>query len=248
MNSIVNIKDLFLDLQETMQCELKTIRKNVKHSGSKGDATEVNWIDWLNKYLPNRYKVDKAFVVDCHGNRSDQLDIVIYDCQYSPFIFNNNGIIYIPAESVYAVFEVKQELSKEYLEYAADKIASVRNLHRTNAPIYHAGGTIGTPKTPFKILGGILTSESSWTPPFGEAFETCIKDINIDAAQFINIGCALSDGAFVVKYINDQSFISRSTRDEVLIFFFLNLFMELQKLGTVPAIEVSQYAKVLDSM
>lgn len=93
-----------------------------------------------------------------------------------------------------------------------------------------------------------MTSESSWNPAFGDAFETCIKDMNIKDAQFINIGCALSDGAFVVKKEEGQSFISRSTPDEVLIFFFLNLFMELQKLGTVPAIEVVEYAKVLDSM
>lgn len=149
----VNIKNLFLDLQETMQKELKTFRKHIPHSGTKGSATEINWIDWLNNYLPNRYKVDEAFVIDCNGNLSQQIDVVIYDCQYSPFIFNMNKVKYIPAESVYAVFEVKQDLSKEHLEYAGEKIASVRNLHRTNAPIYHAGGKIANPKIPFNILG-----------------------------------------------------------------------------------------------
>lgn len=38
---------------------------------------------------------------------------MIYDRRYSPFLFNQSGAVFIPAESVYAVFEVKQELSRE---------------------------------------------------------------------------------------------------------------------------------------
>ncbi|WP_164931376.1 hypothetical protein [Longirhabdus pacifica] len=41
--------------------------------------------------------------------------------------------------------------------------------------------------------------------------------------------------------------LQRSTKDEILIFFFLNLVNDLQKRGTVPAIDIKQYMKVLDS-
>ena len=41
----------------------------------------------LRKYLPRRYTATKAHVVDSLGSFSDQIDVVIFDRQYSPFIF-----------------------------------------------------------------------------------------------------------------------------------------------------------------
>lgn len=38
------------------------------------------------------------------GMTSHQIDIVIYDNWFTPFIFSQNGFHYIPAEGVYAVF------------------------------------------------------------------------------------------------------------------------------------------------
>ena len=241
-----NLKDLFLGYQTEMKAKLATARDFIDHPGTKGTFVENNWIKWLNTYLPNRYKVDTAFVIDCDGKISDQIDVVIYDCQYSPFAFNQDGIKYIPAESVYAVFEVKQNLTKDHIIYAAEKAESVRALKRTSVQIVHAGGVFNKPKEPFKILAGILTSESSWNPALGEAFENAIKDLT--PIQSLELGCALHGGSFIIKNDNGQLLFSRSTENEALLFFFLNLFMELQKLGTVPAMDIVQYAKVLDSI
>ncbi len=134
----VDIKALFYDFQRSMEVELNINRDHVPHEGEKGSACETRWIDWLNEHLPNRYAVGKAFVVDCDGNRSKQLDLVVYDCQYTPFVFNKDGRIFIPAESVYAVFDVKQTLNKETLIDTSEKIESVRILRRTTAKIYDA--------------------------------------------------------------------------------------------------------------
>jgi hypothetical protein len=40
--------------------------------------------------------------------------------------------------------------------------------------------------------------------------------------------------------------IDKRAEEEALIFFFLTLFARLQSLGTAPAIDVSEYAKVLN--
>jgi len=242
----IDLKELFLDFQDEMKQSLRICRQHIGHPGSKGDASENEWIDWLTKYLPKRYKVDKAFVVDHKGTLSEQMDIVIYDQQYSPFVFHHNGIIYVPAESVYAIFEVKQELSKGNIEYAAEKIACVRELKRTSAPIVHAGGKITTPKKPFEIIGGILTTESSWNPPLGESFETLIMLFKDN--RFINMGCSITDGSFIVSYQQGKVVVQKSKEDEVLIYFFLNLLMELQNKGTAPAMDILEYAKVLESI
>jgi len=242
----VDIKGLFLSFQDEMKQSLRISRQHIDHPGSKGDASENEWINWLTKYLPKRYKVDKAFVVDNEGSISEQMDVVIYDQQYSPFVFHHNGIIFVPAESVYAVFEVKQELDKGNIEYAAGKIECVRKLRRTSAPIVHAGGKITNPKEPFEIIGGILTTESGWNPPLGGSFDTLI--LSLKDEHFINIGCSITDGSFRVLKNQDGIIIQKSNEDEVLIFFFLNLLIELQNKGTSPAMDIMEYAKALESI
>ncbi|MDD4363265.1 MAG: hypothetical protein PHD33_03530 [Atribacterota bacterium] len=244
VKSDIKLRNIFLSLQKQMIEKLSSDREIIFHPTSKGDASELNWKTWLETYLPKRYSVDKAFVIDSQNNISQQLDLVIYDKQYSPFVFNQDNAIYIPSESVYAVFEVKQEVNKNHLLYAGDKIKSVRELNRTSAPIIHAGGKIDIPKTPFRIIGGILTLSSGWSNVFGKSFIDVHKKFNENSQ--VDIGCILEKGSFIVDYRNGVS-IKISSKEESLIFFFLNLLIKLQDLGTVPSMDIYSYAKVLDS-
>lgn len=91
-------------------------------------------------------------MVDSKGTFSQQIDVVVFDRQYSPFIFNYEDQTIIPAESVYAVFEAKQAINAAQIAYAQAKVASVRQLHRTSLPIPFAYGTY-----PAKPLIPILT-------------------------------------------------------------------------------------------
>lgn len=243
MTKNINLQQLFLDLQDEMCAILNTNRKSVLHSPTKGDATELCWVEMLNDYLPKRYKAKKAFVVDSEGNISDQIDIVIFDRQYSPFLFNHNEVFYIPAESVYAVFESKQDLNKNNIEYAGKKAESVRKLKRTSAAVHHAGG-IFPPRPLFPIISGILTLGSEWNPPLGERFDDSIRNLTYE--QRIDFGCCLQGGAFECIYENNQ-FKNTEIKDQnnALIFFFLRLLEKLQSMATVPAIEISEYSKFI---
>lgn len=241
-----NLREAFNGLQQEMTALLHVNRKVNVHAPTKGDVTEERWRDWLQDYLPNRYCVSKAHIVDCNSRCSGQMDLVIHDRQYSPFVWNVHGSKYIPAESVYAVFEIKQTLNRENIEYAGKKISSVRLLNRTNAPIYHAGGCIKEPAPPFTILGGILTLDADWKDPFGEPFITAIDAL--EPLHRLDIGCALDCGAFNINYVGDSHSRELSTTQESLIYFFLKLLTRLQQMGTVPAIDVAQYARVLDSI
>ena len=78
MENRIDIKNLFKSMQNQMLASLST-QEFIKHPGTKGDATENNWLSWMRRFLPKRYAVDKAFVIDSDGNLSDQIDIVIYD-------------------------------------------------------------------------------------------------------------------------------------------------------------------------
>lgn len=225
-----------------MIAKLTTNRENIIHPGSKGDATELCWIEMLNSYLPKRYQAAKAFVLDANGQLSEQLDVVIFDRQYSPFLFNQSGTCYIPAESVYAVFEVKQDLGKKEIEYAGSKAASVRCLQRTSGPIPHAGGK-HPPRPLFEILAGVLTLSATWKPLFGSSFDLAVKSLS--RQQRIDLGCALQFGAFDLRYVKDGKPRIEKNEKDPLIFFFLHLLSRLQELATVPAIVITEYAKSL---
>lgn len=241
----MNLRACFMGLQKQMEASLSTERESISHPGAKGDASELEWLTMLQNYLPRRYQASKSFVIDSTGQISDQIDIVIYDRQYSPFLFNKNNIFYVPAESVYAILEVKQNLNKENIEYAGAKAQSVRKLYRTSATIPHAGGEY-SPKKPFNIAAGIVTFKSGWKPPLDSKFDDVIAKLQKD--KRIDFGCVLKSGAFEIEYPkNAKPKIKKSDSEESLISFFLTLLSLLQKLGTVPALDIQKYAMSLKS-
>ena len=117
-NNTVDLSELYKGIQKEMMASLD-LSSPIPHSTMKGDATEYDWIYFFSKYLPKRYSVDKGIVIDSEGNRSNQIDIIIYDTHFSHFIFNKSNesfkTLLIPAESVFAVFETaeKAETAKE---------------------------------------------------------------------------------------------------------------------------------------
>lgn len=233
----------YAGLQDQLKANLQASRSVIDHPVAKGSATESNWLKMLQDHLPHRYQAETAFVIDANGQQSDQIDIVLYDRQYTPELYNVDGQRVIPAEGVYAVLEVKPELDRGNVIYASDKIASVRRLQRTSAPIVHAGGEHNARElTP--IIGGILTTTSGWTPPFGNAFAKSIKDLTDDF--LVDLGCIAMAGAFETTRSTEGTNIETSGQDFALAFFFLRLLRRLQRLGTVPAIDYNTYLATID--
>ena len=248
----IQLSTLYAGMQKEMLQKLQTGAFPLVHSGTKGDNTEANWIEWFRAYLPERYKVDKAIIIDSTGKESDQMDLVIYDAQYSYLVFHQGDTKLIPAESVYAVFEVKQELNKDYIQYAGEKAKSVRSLHRTSARIKHAGGDYD-PKPLHEILAGILTTRSAWVSPIASNVAKYVLDRgHEDRLDFV---CSISDNTFVIDhntFVNQYDAAQKPSirfceKDESLVFLLLNLFRRLQDIGTVPAIDFSKYAEGIKS-
>lgn len=262
---------MFGGLQNQMTAQLSTNRAFITHPGSKGDSLEDTWIEWLRKYLPNRYCIDKAIIIDSTGQLSDQIDLVIYDQQYTPFVLTQNGFHYIPAEGVYAVFEVKPDLkgtvdlgseTVSYIEYAGRKIESVRRLKRTSTSIIDRGRK-HDPRALTKILGGILTSTNTIRKQ-----ETIKNHINkLTALQSLDLGCSVDWGTFSVDYEGDENItildfqqriqryyadrkmieVTFSKADVSLVSFFFQLTRYLQQsIGTVAAIDLGEYAKAIN--
>ena len=232
---------LLLDsLHKDIHHKLETVRATMGHPGAKGDASEKVWLELLGEYLPQRYKAERAYVVDSNGVFSDQIDVVIFDRQYSPFIFHYEDQKVIPAESVYAVFEAKQTINAKQIEYAQNKVASVRRLHRTSLPIPHAGGTY-EPKPPIHIFGGILTFDSDWSPAFGQPLSDALDRAETNGR--LDFGCIASHGHF--RLIRNSGHYETFLEGKPATEFLFELISQLQFSATVPMIDVQAYARWL---
>jgi hypothetical protein len=243
-----DLSGAFFKRQEKLRADLG-LGDIAGHPGTKGDDTELNWRRMLEEFLPRRYGVAQAFVVDSEGHQSEQIDVVIHDRHFSPLLFEVGNAYFIPAESVYAAFEVKQQLDKGNVDYAADKIATVRALHRTTAPVPHAGGMYD-PITPRRIIGGVLTRRSKWDPPFGKPFGACLRDLDARGGDQmlwgLDIGCAVEDGGFTITRdptMYEIKDIDHSLTAVALIYFVMRLLRQLQAVGSAPAIDYDAYLR-----
>ena len=235
-----SLEQVLSGLHDEIQGRLQQARQSIGHSSTKGDATERVWLSVFKDYLPARYRAKKAHVVDSKGQISDQIDVVIFDRQYSPFIFNFAQQLFVPAESVYGVLESKQTVDAGNIRYSQGKIASVRRLHRTSLPIPHAGGTFA-PKEPFTILGGFLSLESEWNPPLGTPLRNALASGD-DAAR-LDIGCVAAHGHFHFEVGAGDYVIEDGGRPATA--FLFNLISQLQSRATVPMIDIQAYGRWL---
>lgn len=235
-----SIQTLLSELHDDIQERLARARRSFSHPGTKGDASESVWLQLLQTYLPQRYQAASAHVVDSLGTFSEQIDVVVFDRQYSPFIFNFQGQTVIPAESVYGVFEAKQSINAEQVTYARKKVASVRRLHRTSLPIPHAGGTYPA-KSLQHILGGLLTLDSDWSPGLGGPLVNALAVGNRE--DRLDLGCVAAHGIFSC---DDEGCGTLTPIGKPATAFLFELIARLQEKATVPMIDVRAYARWLD--
>lgn len=233
------LQDAFRLQQQLLCTKLALSSQTITHSGVMGEVSEDYFIEILRQYLPHRYAVDTGIVLDSSGATSDQIDVIIFDNQYTPTLLDQQDHRFIPAEAVYAVFEVKQEINKDTIGYAGDKVESVRKLTRTTVPIVHAGGAYPA-KPPFAIVGGIIAGKIDWASGFsGETFPSILKAMH--GLRKIDCGLAVSGSVF-------DTFDGRlavGPEEQALAFFLFRLLQKLQSLGTVPAIDWNAYAAAL---
>lgn len=236
------LHDLYANLQKRLSADLDAARNANKNTNAKGDESELTWLKLFDDHLPHRYRSVKGIVIDSNGDESDAIDIIIHDRQYTPIIYNQHGYPYIPAESVYAVLEAKQDLDKELVEYAGKKAESVRKLKWTSGRITAITGDHG-PREPFVPLAGIVAYESTWKPsPFGDAFMKSLEGLT--EPQRLDFGIAAAHGCFEVNH--DTKLVTTYPSERAISAFLIRLLARLQALGTVPAIDYETYGRSLE--
>jgi hypothetical protein len=233
------LQQAFATEQECLIPKLQSSTR-ITHAGDRGEVNEQHFIDFLRRYLPNRYTVQKAIVLSSDGEVSDSIDVVVFDRQYTPTLLDNDKHRYVPAEAVYAVFECKPTINKQYLHYAADKVASVRRLKRTSVEIRYAGGTYAAKKL-FDIVGGILSIDIDWKDGFGDSFREVHQALTGD--RIVDCGFAAKGASFDI--FAENRIYTYGPSDNALAFFAFRFLWKLQSLATVPAVDWIAYANRL---
>jgi hypothetical protein len=236
------LRDAFASEQTCLLANLKSSLR-ITHKGDRGEVNEQFFIDFLRSYLPNRYTVEKASVIDSTGAVSDSIDVVVFDRQYTPTLLDNDKHRYVPAEAVYAVFECKPKIDKEYLEYAAKKAASVRKLHRTSVEIYQAGGVL-PPKKPFAVIAGILATEVGWVDGLSESF----RENHSALTGELRLDCGFAASGYCFDVFDGENTYNFGPKENALAFFAFRFLSKLQTLATVPAVDWMAYARTLSSI
>ena len=233
------LQDAFSLEQNILVDRLKLSQESLTHEGIKGEVNEKHFTEVLRRYLPERYKIASGIVIDATGKTSDQIDVVIYDRFYTPTLLDQQQHSFIPAESVYAVFEAKPKISKGNISYAAEKAESVRKLARSSTTIVNAG-IAQEPRPLFPIVAGILAIETDWKEGLrAKAFRRHIGALKRD--QLLDCGFVVSGECF--EYTEDEILVTAG--DNELAYFLFRLLHRLQSMGTVAAVNWSKYADAL---
>jgi hypothetical protein len=240
-----NLGEAFRTTTSKMLASFGGARQLTRHPSTLGSGLERDWKETLEEFLPRRFAVNTAFVVDCRGQESEQMDLVVHDRHFSPMFWTMGETLFLPAECVYAVIEVKPALTREYVAYAGAKAASVRRLHRTSAPIRQLAQS-ARPAEPPRILAAIVAARSGWNPPLGEPLADALRDV--EESNRLDLGCALDSGMFEVPDDGDVDAMIRSTGDVGLAMFAMRLAARLNAMGTVPALDYDTYTSALTEL
>lgn len=111
-----------------MQGDFELFRKKF---GSPTDigADRVNVLrDFLSMYLPRCYGLGNGEIIDTHGSRSGQVDIIVCN-QFHPYTYNQEGLGLFLAEGVDWAIEVKSNLATK-LEEGMLQIKRIKALRK----------------------------------------------------------------------------------------------------------------------
>jgi hypothetical protein len=193
----MNIQELISQAGKRLRAEFENIKNSNPHFAERGAEAEIILSDFLNQHLPKRFAAGSGLVVDSKNSISSQTDVIIYDAENSPIYRKGDRVLILPNDNVSAVIEVKSNLSKQELEDAASKIASVKRLEKS--PITDIDQPVTfSPLITTKTLGIVFAYESSTSL---ETLAENLRDINRDVPsdQWIDLVVILDKG--VIGYL-----------------------------------------------
>jgi len=161
-----------------------------QHNGLTGNYREEMWIKFFRSIIPQKFSLAQGvMIIDSTGNVSKEVDIAVFDEQYTPYVFQYNTLKFIPIEAVVIAIECKStSLNNEMLRAWAksiDNLSTCRSGITRMVTGYMTGLTNGMQvKTrPIKILACIKDDKDKSTTEerkeeLGDDFDFIIQEQN----------------------------------------------------------------------
>ena len=152
---IEDIRNNYRKLERELVTQLSY---QVEHDVTTGTNREEIWVDFFRRIVPKKFNIARSvFIIDSQGSVSNEVDIAIYDEQYTPYVFNYGKIKFIPIEAVAAVVECKssnydKEQIKNWVESVNKLKTSDKSIVRTINFISNKPGKTQSSTAPIKIF------------------------------------------------------------------------------------------------
>lgn len=128
------------------------------HQPTTGSYREHVWKALFEQVIPRKFCIDQGvFILDSEGNISAEVDLAIYDEQYTPYIFNYGKMKFIPIEAAAVVIQCKSNrLRKKELEPWVTSIKALRtspsSVTRTAMDLMFTSPKTQSSTRPIRIL------------------------------------------------------------------------------------------------
>lgn len=103
---IPNILANYQSLEKSIIAQLNMLQD--VHGTTIGSLRESIWQELFERIIPKKFVIEQSvFIIDSNKNVSKEVDLVIMDEMYTPYIFRFGKIKYVPIEAVAVVVECK---------------------------------------------------------------------------------------------------------------------------------------------
>ncbi|WP_411343469.1 DUF6602 domain-containing protein [Paenibacillus sp. WLX1005] len=133
-STIRKIKENYISWERSLVEQLQMASPN--HQLTTGGFREEVWMSMFKQMIPQKFSIARSvFIIDSQGRISDEVDLAIFDEQYTPYIFRQGVIKYIPIEAVAVVVQCKSESLKikplkKWLDSIVKLQTSLRGISR----------------------------------------------------------------------------------------------------------------------
>lgn len=113
---------------------VKQLYFQAEHGTTIGTFRETVWKSLFEQIIPKKFIVEQSiFIVDSNGKVSNEVDLAIIDEMYTPYIFRQGHLKFVPIEAVAVAVECKST-SSETTELE-DWVNSIKKLNTSNRGI-----------------------------------------------------------------------------------------------------------------
>ncbi|EPH13659.1 hypothetical protein HMPREF9713_00442 [Myroides odoratimimus CCUG 12700] len=189
-SDLVNVlKENYKNLEQSILKQL--LLETPNHHSTSGTHREKVWESLFRQIIPQKFSIAQGvFIIDSSQDTqvSPEVDLVIYDEQYTPYIFNYGNIKFIPIEAVSVVIQCKSKNVKNKADTTIlkDWVTRLEKLNTNAESIARIATGIATSSVPtqkgtrpIKILCALdKCSDKENKPKFGFDISMYPKESN----------------------------------------------------------------------